>query len=86
MIIFVQDGDTALHIACKKGHINVTESLLFHEADMAITNNEGNTPLDVYQGTSKDEIVSLFSMYNPKRGELLKKQLYSTPTCLIFII
>ena len=39
---------------------------------MTVKNNVGNTPLDECQDASKDEIVSLFSTYNPKRSELLK--------------
>ena len=66
-----QDGNTALHIACKGGHINIIQSLLSRGADMTIKNNEDKTPLDECQDTSKDEIVSLFSEYNPKRGEIL---------------
>ena len=66
-----QDDNTALHIACKKGHINVIQSLLSHGANMTIKNNEDKTPLDECQDASKDEIVSLFSEYNPKQGEIL---------------
>ena len=66
-----QDDNTALHIACKKGHINIIQSLLSHGADMTIKNNDSNTPLDECQATSKDKIASLVSKYNPKRGEIL---------------
>ena len=38
---------------------------------MTIKNNKGNTPLDECEDTRKDEIASLFSEYNPKRGEIL---------------
>ena len=38
---------------------------------MTIKNNEGKTPLDECQGRNKDKIASLFSKYNPKRGEVL---------------
>ena len=40
---------------------------------MTIKNKEGHTPLDECQDTSKDEIVSLVSEYNPKRGKALNK-------------
>ena len=63
----MQDGDTALHIACKKGRINVIKSLLSQGADTTVKNNVGNTPLD--DGQDKNEIVSLFSKCSPNRGE-----------------
>ena len=62
-----------MHIACKRGHINIIQSLLFHGADMTIKNKEDNTPLDECQDTNKDKIASLFSKYNPKRGEVFTK-------------
>ena len=62
-----------MHIACKEGRINIIQSLLCYGADMTIKNKEGSTPLDECQDTSKDEIVSLVSEYNPKRGETLNK-------------
>ena len=68
---FIQDGNTALHIACKQGHTNIIQSLLSQGADATITNNDGNTPLDECKDTIKDEIASLFSKYNPKRGDIL---------------
>ena len=71
IIYFVQDGDTALHIACKEGHVNVIESLLSQGADMTIKNNDGNTPLDECQDTRNYEIISLFSKCNPNLGEIL---------------
>ena len=60
-----------MHIACKEGHINVIQSLLLQGADTTIKNNKCKTPLDECRDTNKDEIVSLFSKYNPKRGKVL---------------
>ena len=71
LLIITKDGNTALHIACKNSHINVIQSLLSQGADISIKNNEGKTPLDECQDTSKEEVVSLVSEYNPKRGEVL---------------
>ena len=42
---------------------------------MAIKNIEGKTPLDECCDTSKYEIVSLASTYNPKRGKVLNNKL-----------
>ena len=68
---FIQDGNTALHFAYKESHTNIIQSLLSQGADMTIKNKEGNTLLDECQDTIKDEIASLVSEYNPKRGEVL---------------
>ena len=63
-----------MHIASKEGHIDVIQSLLLQGADMTIKNNECKTPLDESCDANKDEIVSLFSKYNPKRGKVLSKK------------
>ena len=62
-----------MHIACYKGYLNVISCLLSEGAVINVKNNEGKTPLDVCQDTNKEEIVSLFNKYNPKRGEELLK-------------
>ena len=79
----LKDGNTALHIACINGHINVIRCLLSQGADMTSKNKDGSTPLDECQETIKDEIASVVSKCNPKQGEVLKQLLCSTPTCLI---
>ena len=68
---FIQDGNTALHFACKEGDVNVIQSLLSQGADTTIKNIDGNTPLDECYDTSKDEVANLFTQYNPKRGIVL---------------
>ena len=60
-----------MHIACKEGNINVVQCLLSQGGDLTIKNIEDKTPLDEWCDTSKDEIVGLFSNYNPRRGEVL---------------
>ena len=62
-----------MHIACYKGYLNVISCLLSEGADINVKNNEGKTPLDVCEDTNKEEIVSLFNKYNPKRGKVLLK-------------
>ena len=37
------DGDTALHLASRHGHVPIVNLLMDHRADLAITNNVGAT-------------------------------------------
>ena len=53
------NGDTALHLAVRKGHVECA-SLLLGEAD--IKNNDRKTPLDLATGTCKQ----LIQMYQSK--------------------
>ncbi len=39
------DGDTALTLALKKGHLSIAESLISHDADQGIADAKGMTPL-----------------------------------------
>ena len=48
---------------------------------MTIKNKEDNTPLDECQDTNKDKIASLFSKYNPKRGEVLNNNYIINNKC-----
>ena len=48
-----------------------SQSLLLQGAYTTIKNNKCKTPLDECCDTNKDEIVSLFSKYNPKPGKVL---------------
>lgn len=62
---FAQNGNTALHQACKGCHTDTVYCLLSHGADQTVKNNEGKTSLDE---ASNDEIVNLLTKHNPKRG------------------
>ena len=84
IIYFTQDGNTALDIACKEGHINVIQCSLSQGADMTIKKISSKTPLDERCDTSEDEIFSLFSKYNPKRGEVNKN--YIALLIVLFLI
>eukprot|EP00013_Stygamoeba_regulata_P025336 CAMPEP_0177653890 /NCGR_PEP_ID=MMETSP0447-20121125/13992_1 /TAXON_ID=0 /ORGANISM="Stygamoeba regulata, Strain BSH-02190019" /LENGTH=405 /DNA_ID=CAMNT_0019157407 /DNA_START=54 /DNA_END=1271 /DNA_ORIENTATION=- len=55
----VQDynGDTPLHDAARFGHLEVVRILLAAGADTNIRNADGQTPVDVAQYHSKDEVV-----------------------------
>ena len=74
-----------MHIACREGHLNVISCLLSEGADVNVKNNDGKSPLDVCQDTSRDKIVSLFNKYNPKRGKVLLKINNTTYSHIYFI-
>ena len=38
-MLLLQDGRTALHIACSKGHVDVVKLLISNNADIAATDN-----------------------------------------------
>ena len=44
-----KDGKTALHVAARRGHWEVTKMLLEHKADASITDDNGNTALHLAQ-------------------------------------
>ena len=52
---------------------------------MTIKNIDSRTPLDECCDTNKDEIISLFSKYNPKRGELISNK-YVVVLLLWFVV
>lgn len=58
-----------MHTASKLGDINIIQSLLSRGADVTIKNKEDNTPLEECSDQIKEEVVSLFTKYNPKRSE-----------------
>ena len=59
--------------------------MLSEGVDVTVKNNDGNTPLEKCPDTSRDEIVSLFNKYNPKRGEILLKINNTTHSHIYFI-
>jgi len=38
-------GNTALHIACHRGYLDIVKHLLDNGADKNVTDNDGDTPL-----------------------------------------
>ncbi len=54
------NGDTALHLASKKGHMHASDLLLRAGASLRIKNNQGKTPIDVAIG----ECSALFAAHN----------------------
>ena len=61
------DGDTALHIACRKGHVGVVNLLLDNGASLNVCNIEGATCLQAAAKTGKSEVV--FAMIKHQRYE-----------------
>ena len=39
LTLFVQDGATALHVACQEGHLRVAECLLDAKSDLNLLSN-----------------------------------------------
>ena len=57
--ILLQESRTALHMACEKGHAEVAEYLLAHEADMEARDSLGNTPLHVATQHQQTQLVQI---------------------------
>jgi len=53
-----QDGDTALHWAAHKGHVEIFTCLL-HKFDVSVQNERGDTPLDFAARAGNNKIVQL---------------------------
>ena len=64
------DGDTALHIACRKGHVGIVNLLLDNGASLNVCNIKDGTCLQAAAKTGKSEVV--FAMIkHPRYGHLL---------------
>ena len=71
------DGETALHIACRRGHVSVVNLLMDHGASLNVCNKDGVTCFEVAVKAGKSEVV--FAMIKHKRYErLLQTELEST--------
>lgn len=53
------EGDTALHIACRNGHTDIAERLVKLGADLILFNNAGLTPLHVAVCANQLHIVRM---------------------------
>ena len=51
------EGDSALHIACSQGHVNIVNMLLDNGASLAICNTHGLTCLEVAVRTGNSEVA-----------------------------
>ena len=55
------DGDTALHDACKFGHVNVIKLLVEGGSDASIKNKKGQTPKDVATEYDQPDAITFLS-------------------------
>ena len=51
------EGDTALHIACKQGHIGIVNLLMENRASLTVCNTQGLTCLEVAVRTGKSDVA-----------------------------
>ena len=71
------DGETALHIACRRGHVSVVNLLMDHAASLNVCNKDGVTCFEAAVKAGKSEVV--FAMIKHKRYERLPQtELVST--------
>ena len=71
------DGETALHIACRRGHVSVVNLLMDHGASLNVCNKDGVTCFEAAAKAGKSEVV--FAMIKHKRYERLPRtELVST--------
>lgn len=57
------DGDTALHLACRHGHVDIAERLVKLGADLVTYNNAGLIPLHVAVCANHTQIVRMMLEY-----------------------
>ena len=48
-----------MHSACAKGHLEVVDFLLHHDADILVQDEDGNTPLHVAVENRQTHVVQL---------------------------
>ena len=65
-----QEGNTALHVAAKYGHVSVVELILSHGADITVQNNKKLTCLDVAIECGKEKVAEVL-IKNDKYVKLL---------------
>jgi ankyrin repeat protein len=54
-----QQGRTPLHAACEKGHVEVVEFLLRHDAELDARDEDGNCPLHTATENQQTQVVQL---------------------------
>ncbi|GFG39759.1 hypothetical protein Cfor_08783 [Coptotermes formosanus] len=58
-LVTLQQGRTPLHAACEKGHADVVEFLLRHDADVDARDEDGNCPLHTATENQQTQVVQL---------------------------
>ena len=56
--VTAENGDTALMLAARAGHVAIVHWLLSKEADPNLRNDSGSAPLDVSVGFKKDDVAA----------------------------
>lgn len=54
-----QEGQTALHLACKEGHIDIVKELLQRDAKCNLLSKRGNTPLHLACYYNRKDVVEI---------------------------
>ena len=69
-----EDGKTPLHIAVIVNSIKVAKCSIENGADVNITDNYGETPLDIAINNHQEEMINLLLKYRAKSSEELNKK------------
>ena len=60
------DGDTCLHIACQKSHLEVVKVLAAHHStNRALRNKSGHTPLEIADTKNEDSVIQILRDSTP---------------------
>ena len=63
--LLVQDGWTALHVACEKGHDEVVQTLMIAKADLNLQNNVSTSTVQLIIVSADDHRHKLEKHYDP---------------------
>jgi ankyrin repeat protein len=61
-------GDTPLHKAALRGHVDVVKLLLVYGADPTVEDKVGKTPLDLAKAEGRREVVSVIEEWLRRSG------------------
>jgi len=67
-------GETALHIAAKKGYLDIVEELIANGASKSIVDSEGHTPYDLIPDLSWDSRKKLKEILRVRKTKIPKSQ------------
>lgn len=60
-----ESGNTPLHVATKRGKLNLIKTLLENKADVTIRNYKGWLPYDYAMASNDKDVLALFEKYKP---------------------